>query len=383
MLPSQQSLSSRAGKLLDVRHTTIVLVPTSVLSLVLVATHLGFTQAATTGLLWSIACLVAGAGFGFLFGIPRVIQDEKEKATQGIDGLTDSAALINYRQRVNTNLTEISDWLTKILVGLGLVNLQKIPDQISRLVDILASGLQPADPANQKGFALALIVCFLILGFLYGYLYTRLFLAGAFARADQGINIQVERIVESAAQTLSENVELSLTTTQATPSQFLAAAQVEQLVSSKEVVAVRQQLLELAREYEAIRATISPGHERTRKMEIVVAKMRTLALAGYPLLDEFAGSQSAGERLVAITMLQVKPNIKYLQWLSTRLGEEKPFVGYQSGLALLYAVRTLASSHREELLGAVQEAKLALGESMRGTDRDQVLSDAENELRAE
>jgi len=33
----------------------------------------------------------------------------------------------------NTNLEQISDWLTKILVGVGLTQLREIPGQVQRL----------------------------------------------------------------------------------------------------------------------------------------------------------------------------------------------------------------------------------------------------------
>ncbi|NCC33972.1 MAG: hypothetical protein EOM24_18450, partial [Chloroflexia bacterium] len=80
------------------------------------------TEHAATAILWSFASLLAGLLFGFLFGIPRVLQGnqpsepptpappaenapESEQKTQTL-----------YRLQVNTNLEQISDWLTKIIV---------------------------------------------------------------------------------------------------------------------------------------------------------------------------------------------------------------------------------------------------------------------------
>jgi hypothetical protein len=62
---------------------------------------------------------------------------------------------------------------------------------------------------------------------------------------------------------------------------------------------IRDQLVGFANEYERIRATMPSGDERTRRMEVVVAKMRTLSIAGYPLLDDFSKSSSPGQRLAA------------------------------------------------------------------------------------
>ena len=68
--------------------------------------------------IWILACLLVGMFIGFLFGIPKIVQDN----SPSVEKIGEPA----YRQQVNSNLTEISDWLTKIIVGLGLVNLTKI-----------------------------------------------------------------------------------------------------------------------------------------------------------------------------------------------------------------------------------------------------------------
>jgi len=65
---------------------------------------------AASGIILALACLSAGFLAGFLFGIPKVLQGDRTAATKTSKGRTP------YRQRVNTNLEEISDWLTKIIV---------------------------------------------------------------------------------------------------------------------------------------------------------------------------------------------------------------------------------------------------------------------------
>jgi hypothetical protein len=87
---------------------------------------------------------------------------------------------------VNTNLEEISDWLTKILVGVGLTQLTEMPEKFwgaaGRFVGAL--GGQAGSIAVQA-VATALILHFLATGFFFGYLLTRLFLTGAFTRAER------------------------------------------------------------------------------------------------------------------------------------------------------------------------------------------------------
>ena len=58
--------------------------------------------------------------------------------------------------RVNTNLEQISDWLTKILVGVGLVQLGAIIDSLGDLADFLGPAL--GNDVTGPPFAVALVV---------------------------------------------------------------------------------------------------------------------------------------------------------------------------------------------------------------------------------
>ena len=81
---------------------------------------------------------------------------------------------------INTNLDDVSDWLTKIVVGVGLVELRKIPGLLLRLAGMIAGELG----SNQVPFIIAVIVYFTIVGFMSGYLTTRMFVQRAFRIAD-------------------------------------------------------------------------------------------------------------------------------------------------------------------------------------------------------
>jgi hypothetical protein len=148
--------------------------PIIVLGLVAVGIDCG--KLAARGFILAVACLAAGFLAGFLFGIPRVLQGDRAQPPNPAVG---SGA---YRQRVNTNLEEISDWLTKIIVGLGLYELKRVPAWVGELARVFASSFQ--QPEQERGFFGAAIVFFLICGFLLGYLVTRLYLQGALGRAD-------------------------------------------------------------------------------------------------------------------------------------------------------------------------------------------------------
>lgn len=92
--------------------------------------------------------------------------------------------------QVNTNLEQISDWLTKILVGVGLVQLGKVPDYARSLGSSLAPCL--GDAPCSGAIAVTLVLAFLVFGFLIGYLVTRLYVTGALKRAEGGDPKDVE-----------------------------------------------------------------------------------------------------------------------------------------------------------------------------------------------
>ncbi len=104
----------------------------------------------------ALAALVVGGLLGFLFAIPRSGAQDKDAAYPD-----------------NSNLVDISDWLTKILVGAGLVTLTKIPPKLGLLADWLgAKGLN--GEKDGAVFALTLLIFFAVCGFLWVYVWTRL-----------------------------------------------------------------------------------------------------------------------------------------------------------------------------------------------------------------
>lgn len=157
-------------------------------------------------MLWAVACLASGWIIGFLFGIPRVLQDNNASTfeTNGAEQRPDSNNVKPYyRMQVNTNLEQISDWLTKIIVGVGLIELRNLPDALSSLSNFLVRGV--GTEPNAQALASSIIVYFTIIGFLGGYLMTRIYLAQAFSRADWGTQNTV--IVGGQELTLEEASE--------------------------------------------------------------------------------------------------------------------------------------------------------------------------------
>jgi hypothetical protein len=157
------------------------------------------------GTMIAVAFGSVGSLVGFLFGIPRTLQSSSSSA-DATPGAAGQAADRNgqasaYLQTVNTNLEQISDWLTKILVGVGLTQLQRIPQKLIGLANYFQSGLGGNAPIT-----LVIILNSMVFGFFAGYLLTRLFLAGAFSGADKAAAEATAIIIQKTqfAQGLTE-----------------------------------------------------------------------------------------------------------------------------------------------------------------------------------
>jgi len=136
------------------------------------------------------AATIIGGILGFLFAIPRVLSNP-----QGDDERSKNATT------PNTNLEQISDWLTKILVGVGLTQIQGAPDDLWALADRLAHGL--GDGPFLRVFVLAALLYFTPAGFLWTYLYTRLQLRQELERADvdiQRLRDEISSVSEAHAE---------------------------------------------------------------------------------------------------------------------------------------------------------------------------------------
>jgi len=133
-----------------------------------------FGVAATT----AIASLLVGCLVGFLFGIPRVVSTGALRLTQdGTNSDQSGPEAATGQFTPSTNLSEISDWLTKLLLGAGLVQLGDLGGPVRALVLAVARGITPAGTAlssNAAAMAGAIMVTYLVLGFLDGYVVTTL-----------------------------------------------------------------------------------------------------------------------------------------------------------------------------------------------------------------
>lgn len=112
------------------------------------------------------AAAVAGAVAGFLFGVPRFARGDAEPASQS-------------RLAINTNLVDVSDWLTKLLLGATLTQLGNIPG----FVWSAAGALAQESVTGHRAVTAAVLVYYTASGFLGFYLITQIYLTLAFKRA--------------------------------------------------------------------------------------------------------------------------------------------------------------------------------------------------------
>jgi len=143
----------------------------------------------------------------------------------------------------------------------------------------------------------------------------------------------------------------------------------------------REASVQLAKEYDQIRRDMPSGDARTRLMEGFFSRMKIEAPKVQGLLSSFQQSSSAGERLMAIAVLNMFPDANHLDWLAERMDpeQEKPFVSYHAAVALLDAVTNLPVENCAKLRAALAKARVLALRLKGDSDRVTVLRRAEQE----
>lgn len=133
---------------------------------------------------------------GFLFGIPRTtVIDESEKSKSSYMG--------------NDNLLQISDWLTKIILGLGLTQIHQIPGMLKRIAKFILDSTH----VSNEALIILILLYFACLGFLFGYLWTRLYFIKMLRDSDNDVNNEGEAIAEVTTK-ITTDITTGVTTTE-------------------------------------------------------------------------------------------------------------------------------------------------------------------------
>ncbi|NBW11457.1 MAG: hypothetical protein EBR82_25845 [Caulobacteraceae bacterium] len=148
-----------------------------------------------------LAAFAVGALLGFIFGVPRAVTDPSlAEAVVAAPAKLDAppafsevspprpapAAVSRRRLQSNTNLEKISDWLTTLLIGAGLVQLHAVGGALYGFQIFLSATFEKFVPISAQAAGLfaiigsVLLVFGLCTGFLFMYLSTRLVLIKVF-----------------------------------------------------------------------------------------------------------------------------------------------------------------------------------------------------------
>jgi hypothetical protein len=113
-----------------------------------------------------VAAAAVGSALGFLFGLPRArLTDQLTTGSGQADSRT-----ANSHYLANSNLIKVSDWLTTIVIGLGLVNIGSAVPALRSLAKALQAPLGGAAYAGAIGISTLIGGC--IGGFVLVYMYT-------------------------------------------------------------------------------------------------------------------------------------------------------------------------------------------------------------------
>jgi tetratricopeptide (TPR) repeat protein len=191
----------------------------------------------------ALASAAVGGLFGLLFGVPRALAGSPSSTngqyaaaptmagTSASSSSPITASAGGYG--ANTNLEQVSDWLTKLLLGAGFTQFARLPRGLQSLGSYLAPGLGGGSGASS--FAVVLVIYSLLVGFFLGWLAARLKLGAAFREADylaqskQGLDAQIDSLPPAPAGPTMLHVEKK-----ATPADRRAAVRLSQQVQAME-----------------------------------------------------------------------------------------------------------------------------------------------------
>jgi hypothetical protein len=257
----------------------------------------------SASLLFSLAALVAGGLFGFLFGLPYAGGSSSSGSrapfgraarAAGMSGATTVEVSPGSDVTASTNLQQIADWLTKLILGAGLTQLGHLPHASSVLFHAMAGAI--GGSASAEAVAGGIAIYFAILGFVTGWLATYFFLTPAMSRLDRRVGALVEQsiLLEGRAARADSNGQKDR-------ADRLRAASHGQAAKAESLVA----------NYANIYARPRSDPYRIRDLDQVIAEASREALNTSPTPDEVKAKYDAGtqrQKEVALAMMADDPS---------------------------------------------------------------------------
>jgi hypothetical protein len=149
----------------------------------------------SVGVLTAFAAFLVGTLAGLVLAIPRAVSSgafryyassrntsprlNQKRDDQSQSGAEPGPKGSSTKFEPSSNLAEISDWMTKLLLGAGLVSLTRLGGPLARLFDYVARGLGGATPSGKVAesavvMAAGILITYVGVGFLSAYLTTTL-----------------------------------------------------------------------------------------------------------------------------------------------------------------------------------------------------------------
>lgn len=291
------------------------------------------------GLIVAAASMLVGGFVGFIFGVPKL-------APSGVsEGRTSP-----YRPVVaNTNLEQISDWLTKILVGVGLTQFATIGRTAQDLFDALAPSFGDS-VASGKTFSGGLVIFSVTFGFVTGWLYSRLRLGEEMARADQ--RVQVAAMFERQADRAEKDGD---------------SGTADELRSR--AGEVLRGLADIGAAYEEARRSMPASPTRTAHFDKLAKQMREVAKLGQYDPTEVSNTLTEGgdgDRIAALAIMEVQPKVGNLEELKSVIADPRSAnEQYQALRAVKAMVPGLGGQDRGQLRAFMEGIRASMSDSSR------------------
>jgi tetratricopeptide (TPR) repeat protein len=160
----------------------------------LMAASFGFIRGGSElmllAIVWSLAAFLVGSLIGFLFGLPKVgASNGQSNPNPPLSPLNAKSVTLNQqvstgsRLIVSRNLEEIADWLTKIIVGVSLVEFTNLSRTLRKVAGSFSTDSSVADT-----FVLPVLIFNLGIGLITAYMLLRLYLSEAMGKADNSLD---------------------------------------------------------------------------------------------------------------------------------------------------------------------------------------------------
>jgi hypothetical protein len=312
----------------------------------------------SASLLFSLAALVAGGFFGFLFGLPQshgsssTSQHSSSPPVSPLaaDDLLSVPASPSSDITASTNLQQVADWLTKLILGAGLTQLGRLPHAsavLFRAMSASIGGSASATVASGSSSATAvaggIAIYFALLGFVTGWLATYFFLTPAMTKVHRNVVSLVEQSGLLAAR--ANRLEAAGETDRADK---LRAASERQSATAKSLIAT----------YATAYARPRSDPSRIPDLDRSIAAAAREGLAADPTIGEVKAKYDVGnqrEREVALAMMADDPSKADIDALVTSITTSNTAVEqYQALRAASAAAPHFAPELASQLRAAVQ-----------------------------